>query len=126
VSAPAPPPGGTANRPASPPPRGRPGRPGRPPRLDPHFKRTLRGEVRQAEGWDRAVDGRAPRLGPDETIADGITRVGIFSERDPLRFPKLWTRVRFLSLALWAGVVGGSLYKAWRDHGGLPRADDDA
>lgn len=81
--------------------------------------------MQQAADWRTAVDGRAPRLGPREVIGDGMTtRVGIFRERDPLRFPKLWTRVRFLALVLWTGVVGGSIWKAWRDHGGLPRGDD--
>lgn len=103
--------------PSGPPPGGRPDRP---PRLDPGFKRTLRGEVREHPDWWKAVDGRAPRLGAKEVIGDGMTRVGIFRERDPLRFPRLWTRVRFLSLLLWLATVGGSLWKAWRDHGGLP------
>lgn len=73
-----------------------------------------------AADWRESVDGRAPRLGPREVIGPGITRTGRFAGRDPLEFPRLWTRVRFASLGLWAAVVGGALWKAWRDHGGLP------
>ncbi len=92
--------------------------------IDPHFERDLRHKARSAPQWRTSVDGRAPRLGPRELIGDGVTRRGLFAERDPLEFPRLWTRVRFFSLAAWLGIVGGSLWKAWREHGGPPSWDE--
>lgn len=104
-------------------PRREPVQPWRPPRFRPGFKRDLYGEASPAPHWRESVDGRAPRLGPDEVIGPGMTRRGIFEGRDPMRFPAMWSRVRWSALLLWAGVVGGTIWKAWRDHGGLPDPD---
>lgn len=89
----------------------------------------LASRSRPATGWRVPTDdGRAPRLAPAELIGRGMTRAGIFEDKDPLRLPRFWTRWEWLGLAFWAALIGGAGWKAWRDHGGLPSwpdGDDD-
>lgn len=59
-------------------------------------------------GWDRAVDGRAPRLSPTETIA--VTAHGRFADVDPLRVAVGW---RSTGRALGLAVLGAGIGLSW-------------
>lgn len=49
---------------------------------------ALRRRMRVARDWQRSVDGRAPRLRPDQTIE--VTRHGRFADVDPLVTEQGW------------------------------------
>ena len=89
--------------------------------------KVLGRRIHLATGWQDDADGHAPRLGPRELIGDQITRTGRFESVDPLRTPQLWNRWRWLGLLGWAGLAGGSLWRAWRRVGApWGSAGDDA
>ena len=56
---------------------------------------------------------RAPRLRPDQRLADSITRVGRFAKVDPRRGRELPKVVRVLGVVGWAALVGESFRRAW-------------
>lgn len=57
---------------------------------------------------------RAPRLSPDESIADVMTRAGRFARIDP-RVPAKWPgRWRVAGVVAWAAFTGGCVWTAWR------------
>lgn len=57
---------------------------------------------------------RAPRLRPDQHLADSITRVGRFAAIDPLQGRDLPALLRVLAAVAWAALVGESFRRAWR------------
>ncbi|MFP5310132.1 MAG: hypothetical protein ACLGIR_11220 [Actinomycetes bacterium] len=71
---------------------------------------------REPPAWRDARDGAAPRLGPREHIGADVTRVGIFADVDPLVTPRWWSPARFVALVGWAGLTGGALWRARREH----------
>lgn len=74
--------------------------------------------------WSLTRDD-APNLHPGVPYtAQFITKVGRFAKVDPRKHGLLWNRWRWVGLVFWAGVVGGSFAKAWKDHGGLPSQPD--
>jgi hypothetical protein len=63
--------------------------------------------------WDQAVDGRAPRLSPTETIT--VTAHGRFADVDPLRVAVGWrSSGRVLGLAVLGAGVGLSWWRGSR------------
>lgn len=56
---------------------------------------------------------RAPRLRPDQLLADSITRVGRFARIDPRKGRDLPERLRVLGVLGWAALVGESFRRAW-------------
>lgn len=55
---------------------------------------------------------RAPRLRPDQLLADSITRVGRFARIDPRLGRDLPRLVRVLGVVGWAALVGESFRRA--------------
>lgn len=51
------------------------------------------------------VRQRAPRLRPDQYLADSMTRVGRFAKRDPRKGRKLPSLLQVLGVLAWAGLV---------------------
>lgn len=76
--------------------------------------RNLRKLGAEAPGWRAGDRDGAPRLAADEFIGRGVTRLGRFAKTDPLTVPRAWG-AEWLGLIFWAGLTGGSLYKARRD-----------
>lgn len=65
----------------------------------------LHRQFRVAADWDRSVDGRAPRLRSDQTIA--VTRLGRFADRDPLTTVEGWRDLyKVAVVASWLAAVG--------------------
>ena len=62
----------------------------------------------------RAADPvqRAPRLRPDQLLADSITRVGRFARIDPRTGRKLPSFTHIVATAAWLGRVGESFRRA--------------
>jgi hypothetical protein len=56
---------------------------------------------------------RAPRLGPDDSIARHFTRVGRFRRIDPARGRALPSVAKMLGVVGWAVLVEESLRRAW-------------
>jgi hypothetical protein len=56
---------------------------------------------------------RAPRLRPDQLLADSITRVGRFARIDPKQGRDLPKLVRVLGVVGWAALVAESFRRAW-------------
>lgn len=79
------------------------------------------GLVTRPGRWRDGDGGRAARLGPREVIGRQVARRGRWAGVDPLRTPRLWNRYRWMGLGLWAGLIAGAGWKAWRGLGG-PRA----
>ncbi|MBW3663802.1 MAG: hypothetical protein KY469_11945 [Actinobacteria bacterium] len=76
-------------------------------------------------GW-----GSPPPLAPapspkDLVVARSVTKLGRFKRIDPTEGRAPWTRWRWGGLLLWFSLVGGSLWKAWRQHGGLPEPPNE-
>jgi hypothetical protein len=66
----------------------------------------------------RARDGhthvdRAPRLRPDQHLADSITRVGRFAKIDPLEGRDLPSLIRVAGVLGWAALMAESFRRAW-------------
>lgn len=57
---------------------------------------------------------RAPRLRPDQLLADSMTRVGRFARIDPKGGRDLPTLVRVVGAVAWAALIGESFRRAWR------------
>ena len=57
---------------------------------------------------------RAPRLGPDELIADHITRLGRFRKRDPRKSRELPGCARVIGVIAWAAFLAELLRRARR------------
>ena len=55
---------------------------------------------------------RAPRLRPDQRLADSINRVGRFRRVDPRRGRDLPALVRVLGVVGWAALVAESFRRA--------------
>ena len=51
------------------------------------------------------VRQRAPRLRPDQYLADSMTRVGRFARRDPRKGRKLPSLLQVLGVLAWAGLL---------------------
>lgn len=73
-------------------------------------------------GITTPIDGRAPRLAPDEAISADITRLGVFRQRDPLQRGRGATTGELLGLVAWGGVVGTAFRGAVKEHGGWAAA----
>jgi hypothetical protein len=58
------------------------------------------------------VQQRAPRLRPDQRIADSMTRVGRFAKIDPLEGRDLPTLVHVIATFAWLGLVIESFRRA--------------
>ena len=67
---------------------------------------------------------RAPRLGPDELIADHITRLGRFRKRDPRKARELPGCARVLGAIAWAAFLAELLRRARRANS--PKVDSEA
>jgi hypothetical protein len=65
---------------------------------------------------------RAPRLRPDQHLADSITRVGRFARIDPLRGRRLPKLVHVLGVVGWVALTVESFRRA-RASGDAPRPD---
>ncbi|MPZ74056.1 MAG: hypothetical protein GEU74_12640 [Nitriliruptorales bacterium] len=61
-----------------------------------------------------AAARRAPRLGPDESIAGHITRLGRFRKRDPRRARDLPGCARVIGAVAWAAFMVEMLRRARR------------
>ncbi len=70
----------------------------------------------------RAAPRRAPRLGPDQLIADHFTRVGRFRRINPTKARDLPSFPRVLGAVAWAVLLEESLRRARKAH----RAPDEA
>lgn len=100
--------------------------------LERALRRALRGSgpgpVRRAAGdpavlaetmrvvpdWRQVTDGRAARLGPDETIS--LRGSGLFAERDPLVVAPGWRSAgRTLGLLAWFAALGVWWWRRDRD-----------
>jgi hypothetical protein len=55
---------------------------------------------------------RAPRLRPDQHLADSMTRVGRFAAIDPLQGRKLPKLIHVLGVVGWAALVGEAFRRA--------------
>jgi hypothetical protein len=55
---------------------------------------------------------RAPRLRPDQLLADSITRVGRFARIDPREGRSLPPLLRVLGVLAWAGLMVESFRRA--------------
>ena len=55
---------------------------------------------------------RAPRLRPDQYLADSITRVGRFSDLDPRKGRDLPSLLQVVGVLSWAGLVVESFRRA--------------
>ena len=55
---------------------------------------------------------RAPRLRPDQLLADSITRVGRFATVDPRKGRRLPSLTHITATAAWLGLVVHSFRKA--------------
>jgi len=55
---------------------------------------------------------RAPRLRPDQLLADSITRVGRFAKIDPRKGRKLPSLTHITATAAWLGLVVQSFRRA--------------
>lgn len=55
---------------------------------------------------------RAPRLRPDQYLADSITRVGRFAKRDPRKGRDLPSLLQVLGVLAWAGLVAEAFRRA--------------
>ncbi|HEX6255905.1 MAG TPA: hypothetical protein VFZ70_08850 [Euzebyales bacterium] len=62
---------------------------------------------------DRAHVDRAPRLRPDQHLADSITRVGRFAKIDPLDGRDLPRLIRVVGVLGWAALTAESFRRAW-------------
>jgi hypothetical protein len=58
------------------------------------------------------VVARAPRLRPDQRLADSITRVGRFRRVDPRKGRDLPALTRVLGVVGWAALVAESFRRA--------------
>lgn len=56
---------------------------------------------------------RAPRLRPDQLLADSITRVGRFANIDPRKGRELPKLLHVVGVLGWAALVGESFRRAW-------------
>ena len=52
-----------------------------------------------------AVRQRAPRLRPDQYLADSMTRVGRFAKRDPRKGRDLPSLLQVRGVLAWAGLL---------------------
>jgi len=55
---------------------------------------------------------RAPRLGPDDTIAPYITRLGRFRKVDPRKGRPLPSLTKMLGVVAWAAFLAETLRRA--------------
>lgn len=92
----------------------------------PTAPRDLRRGARGVPDWRVTRDGRAQRLGPREHIVIGQPTSGPWKDRDPRRTPRWWGVWRWIGLVFWAGLLGESTRRAWKQHGGLPQRQDEA
>ena len=74
---------------------------------------------RSAPGWGRAGRPgagrpiqRAPRLRPDQLLADSITRAGRFAQIDPRQGRDLPSLLRVAGVLAWAGLMVESFRRA--------------
>ena len=58
------------------------------------------------------VTQRAPRLRPDQLLADSITRVGRFAKIDPREGRRLPSLTHIVATAAWLGFVAESFRRA--------------
>ena len=58
------------------------------------------------------VSQRAPRLRPDQYLADSITRVGRFAKLDPRKGRNLPSLLQVLGVLSWAALVVESFRRA--------------
>jgi hypothetical protein len=67
---------------------------------------------------------RAPRLRPDQLLADSITRVGRFARIDPREGRSLPPLLRLLGVLAWAGLMVESFRRARAATSDAARAGD--
>lgn len=89
--------------------------------------RALRRRMRVARDWQTSVDGRAPRLRPDQTIK--VTAHGRFADIDPLTTEEGWRDPwKALVVTGWLVACGATAALGyWRGSGplaALRRADE--
>lgn len=60
----------------------------------------------------RLATARAPRLRPDQRLADSITRVGRFAAIDPSRGRPLPRLVHVAGVLVWAALLAESIRRA--------------
>jgi hypothetical protein len=63
-------------------------------------------------GHRGAPTQRAPRLRPDQLLADSITRVGRFAKIDPRKGRDLPSLVRVVGVLAWAALMAESFRRA--------------
>jgi hypothetical protein len=83
--------------------------------------------VSRAGGAGRAgrrVVQRAPRLRPDQLLADSITRVGRFAKIDPRKGRDLPSLLRVAGVLAWAGLMIESFRRARASAAPSGSADD--
>jgi hypothetical protein len=68
------------------------------------------------------VKQRAPRLRPDQLLADSLTRVGRFAGIDPRQGRRLPSLLKVLGVLSWLGLVVESFRRARRPPADTPAA----